>query len=224
MAVWAGSSFSQNMPYAPPQNVVHLAAQGSAEVQQDLLSMTMNTTREGPDAGTVQNQLKAALDVALAEAKRAAQPGQMEVRTGNFSLSPRYGRDGKISGWQGSVELVLEGRDFARTSAPAGKIQTLTMGNVTFGLSRGQRAQVEGEAQTMAIDRFKARASDIAKGFGFAGYSLREVSVNANDQGVAPRPRMMAMEAKASMAEAPVPVEAGQSTVLVTVSGTVQLK
>ena len=224
MAVWAGSSFSQNMPYAPPQNVVHLAAQGSAEVQQDLLSMTMNTTREGPDAGTVQNQLKAALDVALAEAKRAAQPGQMEVRTGNFSLSPRYGRDGKISGWQGFVELVLEGRDFARISATAGKIQTLTMGNVTFGLSRGQRAQVEGEAQTMAIDRFKARASDIAKGFGFAGYSLREVSVNANDQGVAPRPRMMAMEAKASMAEAPVPVEAGQSTVLVTVSGTVQLK
>ncbi|QDL37423.1 SIMPL domain-containing protein [Rhodoferax sediminis] len=212
------------MPYAPPQNVVHLAAQGSVEVQQDLLSITMNTTREGPDAGTVQNQLKAALDVALAEAKRAAQPGQMEVRTGNFSLSPRYGRDGKISGWQGSAELVLEGRDFARISTAAGKIQTLTMGNVTFGLSREQRAQVEGEAQTMAIDRFKARASDIAKGFGFAGYSLREVSVNANDQGVVPRPRMMAMEAKAAMAEAPVPVEAGKSTVLVTVSGTVQLK
>ncbi|MDR3452057.1 MAG: SIMPL domain-containing protein [Rhodoferax sp.] len=212
------------MPYAPPQNVVHLAAQGSVEVQQDLLSMTMNTTREGPDAGTVQNQLKAALDAALAEAKRTAQPGQMEVRTGNFSLSPRYGRDGKISGWQGSAELVLEGRDFARISAAAGKIQTLTMGNVTFGLSREQRAKMEGEAQAMAIDRFKARASDIAKGFGFAGYSLREVSINANDQGVVPRPRMMAMEAKASMAEAPVPVEAGKSTVLVTVSGAVQLK
>lgn len=186
--------------------------------------MTMNTTREGPDAGTVQNQLKAALDAALAEAKRTAQPGQMEVRTGNFSLSPRYGRDGKISGWQGSAELVLEGRDFARISAAAGKIQTLTMGNVTFGLSREQRAKMEGEAQAMAIDRFKARASDIAKGFGFAGYSLREVSINANDQGVVPRPRMMAMEAKASMAEAPVPVEAGKSTVLVTVSGAVQLK
>ena len=212
------------MPYAPPQNVVHLAAQGSVDVQQDLLSITMNTTREGPDAGTVQNQLKAALDVALAEAKRAAQPGQMEVRTGNFSLSPRYGRDGKISGWQGSAELVLEGRDFARISTAAGKIQTLTMGNVTFGLSREQRTRVEGEAQAMAIDRFKARASEIAKGFGFASYSLREVSVNANDQGVVPRPRMMAMEAKAAMSDAPVPVEAGKSTVLVTVSGTVQLK
>ena len=212
------------MPYAAPQNVVHLAAQAAVDVQQDLLSVSMNTTREGPDAGTVQNQLKAALDAALAEAKRAAQPGQMEVRTGNFSLSPRYGRDGKINGWQGSAELVLEGRDFARISTAAGKIQTLTMGNVTFGLSREQRTKVEGEAQAMAIDRFKARASEIAKGFGFAGYSLREVSVNANDQGVVPRPRMMAMEAKASMSDAPVPVEAGKSTVLVTVSGTVQLK
>ena len=224
MAAWVGSTFSQTLPYSPPQNVVHLAAQGSVEVQQDLLSISMNTTKEGADAATVQNQLKAALDAALAEARRTAQPGQMDVRTGNFSLSPRYNRDGKISGWQGSAELVLEGRDFTRISAAAGKIQALTMGNVTFGLSREQRTQVQGQAQAMAIDQFKARASEIAKGFGFAGYTLREVSVNANDQGVAPRPRMMAMEAKAAMSDAPVPVEAGRSTVLVTVSGTVQLK
>jgi hypothetical protein len=39
-----------------------------------------------------------------------------------------------------------------------------------------------------------------------------------------PRPRMMAMEAKSSMADAPVPVEAGKSAVVVTVSGSVQLK
>jgi predicted secreted protein len=212
------------MPYSPPQNVVQLAAQGAVEVQQDLLSISMNTTKEGADAATVQNQLKAALDAALTEARRTAQPGQMDVRTGNFSLSPRYDRGGKISGCQGSAELVLEGRDFARISAAAGKIQTLTMGNVTFGLSREQRTQVQGQAQAMAIDQFKARALEIAKAFGFAGYTLREVSVNANEQGVLPRPRMMAMEAKAALSEAPVSVEAGRSTVLVTVSGTVQLK
>ena len=224
ISVWTGSSFSQNMPYAPPQNVVQLSAQGSVQAPQDLLSISMNTTTEGPDAGTVQNQLKAALDAALAQAKRATQPGQMDVQTGNFSLSPRYGQNGKITGWQGSVELVLQGRDFALISATAGKIQTLTLGNVTFGLSRDQRDKVEGEAQSMAIDHFKARASEIAKGFGFAGYTLRDVSVNTNDQGMPPRPRMMAMNVRAGMSDAPVPVQAGDSTVLVTVSGTVQLK
>ena len=216
--------FAQQMMLPAPQNVVQLSASGSVEVQQDLLSISMSTTREGVDATVVQAQLKTALDTALTEAKKAAQPGQLDVRTGNFSLYPRYARDGKITGWQGMTELVLEGRDFARISTTAGKIQTLTMGNVSFGLSRDQRAKVEGDAQTQAIERFKAKATEIAKGFGFAGYTLREVSINANDQGYVPRPRMLAMEAKSSVADAPIPVEAGKSTVQVTVSGSVQLQ
>lgn len=207
----------------PPQNVLQLSATGTVEVQQDLLSLTLTTTREGPEAAAVQTQLKAALDAALVEAKKAAQPGQLDVRTGNFSLYPRYGRDQKISGWSGTAELVLEGRDFPRITATAGRIQTMTMGGVGFGLSREQRAKVEGEAQALAIERFKARATELARGFGFAGYTLREVAVNSNDQGY-PRPRMVAMEMKATQADSPVPVEAGKSSVVVTVSGSVQLR
>ena len=224
LAALTSGVFAQNMPREALQNVAQLSASGSVEVQQDLLSISMNTTRDGSDAGTVQTQLKQALDSALAQAKQAAVPGQMDVRTGNFSLYPRYGKDGKINGWQGSTELVLEGKDFPRITATAGKIQSLTMGNVSFALSREQRAKVEGEAQTLAIERFKLKAGEIAKGFGFAGYSLREVSINANDQGYTPRPRVMAMSAKSEMADAAIPVEAGKSTVLVNVSGSVQMK
>lgn len=225
-ALFTGASgiFAQQISYPPVQNVVQLAANGTVEVQQDLLSISMNTTRDGADAGVVQSQLKTAIDAALAEARKVAQAGQLDVRTGNFSLYPRYGRDGKPIGWQGSAELVLEGRDFARISSTAGKIQTLTVGSVSFGLSREQRTKVETDAQGIAIERFKARATEIARGFGFGGYTLREVNVSANDQGFVPRPRVMAMEAKAATADAPVPVEAGKTTVVVTVSGSVQLK
>jgi len=212
------------MPNEPLHNVAQLSASGSVEVQQDLLSISMTTSRDGQDAGAVQTQLKQALDTALALAKRSAAPGQMEVHTGNFSLYPRYSKDGKINGWQGTTELVLEGRDFARITGTAGKIQTLTMGSVSFALSREQRAKVEGEAQTMAIERFKAKAGEIANSFGFSGYALREVAINANDQGYTPRPRMLAMSAKSDMAESAIPVEAGKSTVLVNVSGSVQMK
>jgi predicted secreted protein len=193
------------------------------EVQQDLLSVTLATTREAADAATVQAQLKTALDTALGEAKRNAQPGQMDVRTGNFSLSPRYTKEGKISGWQGSTELLLEGRDFARITQTVGRIGTLGIANIGFGLSRDERAKVEVEAQTMAIDNFKQKALELAKGFGFAGYTLREVSVNANEGGPI-RPRMMAAQAKSFAADAPVPVEAGKTAVVVNVSGSVQLK
>lgn len=225
LALWlpATAVFAQNVP-APTQNVLQLTASGTVEVQQDLLSIQLSTTREGADASTVQAQLKVALDAALAEARKTVLAGQMEMRTGNFSLYPRYTRDGKISGWNGTAELTLEGRDFARITQAAGRIQTLTLRGVSFGLSREERARVEGEAQAIGIAQFKTKAETLAKGFGFSGYSLREVSVNANDQGFVPRPRMMAMEAKSASADMAVPVEAGKSSVIVTVSGTVQLR
>ena len=213
------------MTIAPPQNVLQLSATGQVEVQQDLLTLSLTTSREGADAAGVQAELRKALDAALAQVKTTAQPGQMDVRTGDFSIHPRYNRDGKISGWQGRAELVLEGRDFARITATAGKIQTMAISQVGFALSREARAKVEGEAQTLAIEQFKARAADLSRGFGFANYSLREVSVNSNEMSPGPRPRAMAMEAKsAAYSDAPVPVEAGKAQVVVNVSGSVQMR
>jgi predicted secreted protein len=220
----AGGVFAQNISPLEPRNVVRLASSGSLDVQQDLLTLTLGTTREGVDPAAVQSQLRVALEAALAEAKKSAQPEAMDVHTGAFGLQPRYGREGKINGWVGSAELVLEGRDFGRIGTTAGKIQTLTISNAAFSLSRGLRSQVETEAQQMAIDQFKAKASSIAHRFGFESYTLQEVAVNANDQGFSPRPRAMAMELKTMAADAAVPMEAGKSVVTVNVSGSVQLK
>lgn len=224
IAACGNGLFAQTSVPVEPRNVVQLASNGSVDVQQDLLTLTLAASKEGSDPAAVQSQLRQALDTALAEAKKTAQPGAMEVRTGAFGLQPRYGREGKINGWIGTAELVLEGKDFGRIGTTAGKIQTLTISNAAFSLSRELRNTTEAQAQALAIDGFKARALEIAHGFGFGTYTLREVSVNANDQGYSPRPRMMAMEMKAMAADAPVPMEAGKSAVVVNVSGSVQLK
>lgn len=227
LSIGAGVAHAQAQPSVSPVpvNVVHLSASGFTEIPQDWLSISLNTTQSGPDALTVQNQLKVALDAALTIARAAAQSQQLEVRTGQFSLYPRYSSAGKINGWQGSTEMVLEGRDFARISATAGRIQTLTMGNAGFSLSRQAQQKLTSDVQAQAIERFKERAAEVAASFGFAGYTLREISISSADQsGGAVRPRVMAMEAKAAMSDAPVPVEAGKSAVQVTVSGTIQLR
>ena len=208
----------------PTQNVLQLSATGMVEVQQDLLTLSLSTTREGADAATVQADLRKAVDAAMAEVKKTAQAGQMDLRSGDFNVHPRYARDGKINGWQGRAEVVLEGRDFPRITQAAARVPSMTIGNIQFGLSREQRGRVEGEAQSIAIERFKARAGDIAKAFGFAGYTLREVSVSGEDSGY--QPRMMSMaksEMRGGAADAaPVAVEPGKSVVQVTVSGSVQ--
>lgn len=237
LAGMAGTALSQTAPApAPvpsvPQNVVQLSATGSVDVQQDLLVLTLSTTRDGKDASTVQAQLREALDKAVLEARRASstlEPGQMDVRTGNFSLHPRYsqgtnGQGSQINGWQGSAELVLEGRDFARITQTAARIGTMAIQQVAFDLSREQRTKVERDAQAQAIDNFKAQAADLIRAFGFGSYTLREVSVNSNSFAPGPRPRMVAMQAKsAAMEDAPISVEAGKSTVTVNVSGSVQM-
>ncbi|MGO4390916.1 SIMPL domain-containing protein [Variovorax sp. M-6] len=220
----AGAAWAQGVTLPPPQNVLQLSADSTVEVQQDLLSMTLNTTREAADAATVQTQLRTALDAALTEARKNAQPGQLDVRTGNFNLAPRYSRDGKMTGWRGTASLVLEGRDFPRITQTAARISTLTIANIGFGLSREQQAKTQTEAQGVAIDNFKQRADELAKRFGFSGYTLREVAVNAHLGGPV-QPRMMSMDAMAkSSGDAPVPIEAGKANVVVNVSGSVQLK
>ena len=232
LAIYAFSMFSihsitvnaQTIPAVPAlSNVVQLSAQGSIEVQQDTLTISLSTTRESPDSSSLQIQLKAALESALAEAKKAVNGNGMAVRTGQFNVSPRYDKNGKINGWQGNVELILEGSDFERIASTAGKIQTLTVSNVSFGLSRDQRIVAESKAQAIAINRFKFKASEISNSFGFSTYTLREVVISAADQAFTPRPRVMAMDIRMASVESTVPVEAGKNTVVVNVSGSIQL-
>ena len=85
-AITTGASglFAQQNSAPALQNVVQLSASGSVEVELDLLSISLSTTRDGVDANGVQSQLKMAIDTALTEARKTALPGQMAVRTGKF--------------------------------------------------------------------------------------------------------------------------------------------
>lgn len=206
-----------------PQNVVGLSASASVEVTKDLMSVTLSTTREGPDAAAVQAGLKQALDAALAEAKKAAKPGQIEVQTGNFSLYPRYSNKGGITGWQGTAELVVEGRDIPGIAKLTGSITTMTIARVSSGLSREQRQKVESDVSAQAIASYRAKAADYARLFGFSGYTLREVSINSNEPVMYEKAPMMRATAMASPASDSLPVELGKGTVTVSVNGTVQL-
>lgn len=229
----AGAAQAQPAPAllaAPqPQNVLTLQAQASAEVAQDLLTITLQAVREGPDAAQVQSQLRQALEQALAEARKAQRPGQVDVHTGAFNLFPRYANKPNaapvIAGWQGSAELVIEGRDLAAISQLAGRLSGLQVQRVQPGLSREAREKTEAEVTVQAIERFKARASLYARQFGFASYGLREINIGGSEGYVPPMVNLRGMKAMAApmAADESQPVAPGQATVTVTVSGSIQL-
>ena len=213
----------------PPQGVLGLTANASVEVAKDLLAVTFSTTREGTDANIVQAQLKQALDAALAEAKKAARPGQVDVQTGNFALYPRYANatpSGRaaITGWQGTAEVIVEGRDMAAIGQLTGRITTMTIARVVYRLSREASQRVEADIAAEAIAAFRAKATSYAKLFGYGDYALREVSVATSDPQPGPVPMMrMQATAAASPADA-LSVEPGKAVVTATVNGTIQMK
>ena len=215
----AGAASASELP--APQGVVTLSASASIEVPRDVLSVTLSATRDGADAAAVQSALKQALDAALAEARKVAKPGQLDVQTGNFSLFPRYSKQNVISGWQGSAELTVEGRDMQAIAALTGRITTMTIARVGYNLSRELREKLEGDLAAQAIARYRAKAADYAKQFGYSGYSVREVNVTTGEPSYPPP--MVRMKAMAASSEEALPVEAGKGTVTVGVNGSVQM-
>lgn len=208
---------------AEPSGVLSLSTSATREVEHDLMSIVFSTSRDGADANAVQAGLRQALDAALAEARRAARPRELEVETGNFSLYPRPATKTQPAGWQGSAQLRVQGRDMAAISQLAGRIQSMSIANVGYGLSRERREQVEGELAAQAVQRFRSQAADYAKLFGYAGFVVRDVNVNGSDN--APqvpmyRARTMSM---AAVADESLPVEAGKGSVSVNVGGSVQM-
>jgi predicted secreted protein len=203
------------------RDALNLSATASQEVTRDVLGITFTSSKEGSDANQVQNALKQALDAALAEARKIAKPGLVELQTGNFSLYPRYApKTGVINGWQGTAELIVEGKDTAAIAQLTGRIATMSIARVGYSLSREAREKVEGEVVAQAISRYKLRAADYARQFGFSGYQIGEVSVNTADSGPMAAPAMMRMKG-AAMADESLPVEAGKATVSVNVNGVV---
>jgi predicted secreted protein len=220
--IWAVGPLANAADAPAPQGVVNLAAAATAEVPKDMMSITFTNTREGPDANAIQAALKQALDLALAEAKKVSKPGQVDVQSGNFSLYPRYNNKGLISCWQGTAELIVQGRDMPAIGQLVGRISSMTVARVSYDLSREVREKAESDVAAQAIARYRAKAADYARQFGYAGYTLREVNVTANEPPGGPVPMMRAQMA-AAKEDSPLPTEAGKAMVNVTVTGTVQM-
>lgn len=206
------------------RNLVSLSHTATLEVAQDLLIVSLQAFKEGNSATDVQTALKQVLDAGLQEARKSALPGQMDVRTGAFSIHPRYAKDGRVNGWQGQAQLVLEGQDMVRIGQTVGRITGMNVNNVDYALSRALREKHESALTAQAIGGFRNRAQEVAKAFGLGSFALAEVSVQSGEPGF--QPRMAPMMLKASMADAasaPLPVEPGKGTLSVTISGQVVL-
>ena len=230
MVTLSPAAWSNTLSSAPgevtkaPERVVGFSVSASAEVLQDWVSLSLAHQHEAADAAAVQRQLKQVLATALDRTRAPAAASQLELSTGALQVSPRYDQAGRMNGWTGRAELILAGRDLAAVSELAGKVPGMTVAQVRWSLSPALRQQTAEQVQAQAVQRFRAKARALTEQFGFKDYTLREVQVSEDGAGRPVQP-MMARAMSASAADgAAVPLEAGRTTVSVSVTGTVQLR
>lgn len=222
----AGQHVSAQVSLSEAQQVLQLSASARQEVSQDWLSVVVRAQLEGADPVALQNQLKSILDAAWTSLRPRLQPPQLEARSGQFAIYPRHNPQGRVTGWQGQADLVVEGRDFAKVGQLAGNLPRMTVAQADFSLSREGRQQLEAEVQSQAVQSFRQRAQALARDFGFAGYTLRQVSVSSVDRpepGIQPR-MLMAADVAVAPAQAPIPLVAGKEEVRINVSGSILLR
>ena len=228
VSLWLASAVASyalaQTPAVNLSNVADLQAQGEVEVIEDEMRLVLTTSRQGKEAASVQSQLRQALDSAMQAVKPMSVEPHMHVQTGNFSLYPQRDNNGRITGWQGSTELVLTGTDMPRISQAAARANSMVIGDIAFSVSRDLRARTEAQAQQRAVEAFTNKAKVISQQFGFSGYTLRQVQVQSQNDGYM-RPMAAAMRTyKAEAADAGVAAEPGKSIVRVMISGSVQMR
>ena len=87
--------------------------------------------------------------------KRARDTKGVEVRTGNYNVWPNTGSKGKIAGWRGQGEVILESKDFEAAAALASKLSDKTaISSISFSLSRAAR-----EAESASCSRKRRKPS-----------------------------------------------------------------
>lgn len=203
---------------APTAPTVSLTAEGQQEAANDLAVASMFAEASDPQPGEVARRVNASIAAALAVAKKYP---DVKVRTGSSQTFPVYGKSGRtIEAWRMRSDLRLESRNLAAlTDLVAALQKDLALAEINLQPAPETRRQAQDGATRAAIDAFQARAAMIAKTLG-KNYRLRHLDVGT--QGISPPPRPMPRLAMAEAA-APLPVEAGTSTVSTTVSGTIEL-
>lgn len=198
---------------------IDLTAEASRSAPNDLARATLFAEAVGAAPAEAARKVNTAIGEALAVAR--GNP-RIKVQTGSTSTYPVYAKGGKIESWRMRSEMSLESMDTAALSELVGKLQGgLGVAGISLMPSPETRRKAENEATLDAIAAFRARAKLVADALGKA-HRIKHLSIGA--QGYRP-PMPMMRAAPAAMAAdmAPIPVEAGESTVSISISGQIEI-
>ncbi|HQR12587.1 MAG TPA: SIMPL domain-containing protein [Casimicrobiaceae bacterium] len=176
---------------------------------------SLRAESDNADAVAAANVVNARMGKALARARAAS---GVEASTSGYS-SFQVTDKSQVTRWRVAQTLKLESSDFAALSALVSQLQAeggLVVDGTQFSISEASRKKAEDSLTQQAIKSWQARASDAARGLGFDGWRVGNVTIQTGDF---VRPQPMFRQSVMAAGAPPVAMEAGNSDVTVTVTG-----
>lgn len=203
-------------------DVFSIQAQAQAEVDNDEMRVVLAAEHQNRNPVVLADTINRDMQWALDQVKKVS---ALQARTLSYAGFPVY-EEQKIVAWQAVQQLELKSTDVSALNDIVGKLQTrLQVKHMSFQPTPATRKAAENKLIDEALDAFKARAELVRKNMNAKGYRVVQVDIHAGDQ-FQPMPLAeradMAMFSKARVASPA--VEAGTSTAMVTVNGSVQLQ
>ena len=199
---------------------VGLSVSAEQQVANDVLVAVLFAERSGGDQARLADEVNRAIRKGL---DRAARVAAVSARTLGYHTWPQY-KEQVLRGWRVRQSIRLESRDGEALAALLGDLQQdLAIESVGYTVSPEARAEAENTLIARALASFRARAELVAGEMQRGGYRLVHIDVNTG--GGRPQPMLMrgAAMAMESAQVAPPALEAGDQTITVDVSGTVEL-
>ena len=200
-----------------------ISAAGEVKAEPDQATITLGVQTTQPTAAQAMADNARRMGEVIAALRRQGLGGK-DIQTAGINLSAQYdyqpNKAPQLIGYQASNQVTVTVGDLARLGATLDAVTTAganEIQGVGFGIKDPQGP--EDQARLMAVKALQAKAELYARA---SGYRIGRLVNLSEGGGVQPLP-MAKMMAFAHAAAAPTPVEPGQLTVRIEVSGLYEL-
>lgn len=201
--------------------VLQITAHAEHEVENDLMTVSMKAERRATEVSQATSEVNRIMHDALEQVRRTP---SIDPRTLGYSTSPVYDRDRSRTdpvAWQVTQALELKGENFEQLTSMTATLQDmgLTITNIQFSISQETRQKLQQELLVEAIRKWQQTAQTMGAALGASHIFPKEITLH--DDGFAPPWPVLTMRAADETMASPA-IEAGRSTLRVTVSGQVR--
>lgn len=216
-------------PQPEEKNVVTLEATATKDVEQDFVTVYLENNQQDLNNEKLKENLTKQTKEGIAFLKKnITDKDDITPQTSSFNIYPVYDHDQKnLKGWEGRSSIMITGKSVNKILDLSTQISDFNIKNVSFSVSPQLYDDNRDTIIESAIEKFKNQADLVARNFGMKKYTIKNINIRYNDDGIRPMPvmRLAVASMKADRVEnGSEAFSSGKATISATVNGSIQLE